>query len=306
LSRPEKRYRIILNADDNEILSDAGRRETERLKDGECFLFSVNRLSNMPRGKSDIMRLLDWLDGYEEFMFENLERVGKHLMTFIWDILYKGLTEEQIQKKMAAMRPPRRGSMRGHNENVAWAAVAPDLKSQDVHTIIQFGDPEDANRAVAAEMNDPPVVKLSARQLYMVYAVKEMARYQLAQARKKGTLTKDLVQLLDADDKPQGDPVPLAEAFTVTAPEISRKDTTAIATSLSQLSTSLVIAQQEGWLGKRKAAELFAAVASQLGPEIDVSREVQDERVTADYVDQLKIRRLADLTQRRRDAGGQG
>ncbi len=306
-----KRYRIILNEDEGQIVSDAGRRELDRFTDGECFYFAINRLSNSTRGRSDLLRLMDWLDGYEQFLFENLDRVANHLMTFIWDITFKGLSESQIEEKMLKMRPPRRGSLRGHNENVEWDAVAPDLKGQDVSELIKvfkrhiigvgtrypliwFGDPEDVNRAAATEMSDPPVVKLGARQLYTVYMLHEMLRYQVAKARAAGTLSADLVQLRDKDGTPKGDPVPLHEAIAITAPEITVRDTAKTATALPQLATALTLAQQEGWLTKETAATLFALVASQLGVDIDASKEVQDERVTADYADPRKIRSLAE------------
>jgi hypothetical protein len=319
--RAGKRYRIILNEDEGQIVSPAGQRIREQCADGDCFFFTVNRLSNMSRGKSDLMRLLDWLDAYEEFLFEDLERTAKHLNTFVWDITFKGLTEEEIGKKMAEMRPPRRGSVRAHNENVTWQAVAPDIKASDVHQAGQtykrhivgtgarlpltwFGDPEDSNRASSQEMSDPPVVKLSARQLYIINCVKEILRYQLAQARAAGTLSVDAVQLLGVDGKPKGEPVPLRDAFSVAAPEISVKDSQKLAGCMVSLSSSLAIAEQQGWLSKEKAAEIFAVVASQLGPEVDVAMEVQDTRVTADYMDAGKIRRLRQVASSRQQAAG--
>ena len=135
--RPQKRLRVILNADEDQVVSPAAARLREQMIDGDCFFFAVNRLSNMTRGKSDLLTLFDWLDGYEQFLFENLDRITNHLMTFIWDVKFQGLTEEQIEKKMAAMRPPRRGSIRGHNENVEWNAVAPDLKSYETGEALQ-------------------------------------------------------------------------------------------------------------------------------------------------------------------------
>ena len=313
--RPGKKFKIILNEDEEQIVSDKGRQLRDECTDGDCFYFSVNRLSNMTRGKSDLMRLLDWLDAYEEFLFENLERITKHLDTFIWDVTFSGLTEEEISKRMAAMRPPRRGSVRAHNENVKWDAVAPDLKSAEVHISGQtykrhiigtgarmpltwFGDPEDSNKASASEMTDPPVVKLSARQLYVITCVEEILRYQLLQARIHGTLGQDEVELFDSKGQSTGKVVPLKTSFSVTAPEISMKDTGRLATSMLSIATSLSMAEQQGWLSKEKAAEIYASVAQQLGPEIDVAREVQDERVTADYVDQAKIRRLRDVVKR--------
>jgi hypothetical protein len=308
-----RRYKIILNPDQEAILSPGAIKERATFTAGEVFYFSVNRLSNATRGRSDLLTLLDWLDGYEQFLWEDLDRVTNHLMTFIWDVTFKGLTEEQITKKLVAMRAPRRGSLRGHNENVTWQAVAPDLKSAEVHNLAQtfkrhiigtgmrfpltwFGDPEDSNRASAGEMNDPPVVKLSARQLQILTMIKELLRYQLTQARLRGTLADDQVALMDPSGSQIGEPVDLHDAVEVTAPEISTKDTAKLATAMSQLSTSLMIATQEGWLRKETAARIYASVATQLGPEIDVSQEVQDELVTTDYADGKKIAPLRDAT----------
>lgn len=249
--------------------------------DGSCLLFQVNKVSNARRGRSDLLSLIDWLDGYDDFLFNQLER-GQVLDSFFWDATVEGATEEQLQEFVQRNSKIRRGMVRAHNERVKWDVVAPDLKSQDKDTMARmlrghmlgsrslpehfFGLGGEVNLATAKEMALPTIKRMSRRQKQVRCLIETLARFQLHQAIRKGVLRiqGELVSL----------PGPVEASIRVTMPELSLRDTGALATALSQLTLALAQAELQGWLQKETAARLFALVASQLGAEINATEEI--------------------------------
>ncbi|HEX9078087.1 MAG TPA: hypothetical protein VF795_00785, partial [Desulfuromonadaceae bacterium] len=66
----EPRYlRVILGTDDESVMSEEARAMREGYGDGDCFLVSINRVSNDPFGTGDNFCIADWLDEYEEFVY---------------------------------------------------------------------------------------------------------------------------------------------------------------------------------------------------------------------------------------------
>ncbi len=249
--------------------------ETYGYLQGECFFFKVNSVSNSTRGRSDLLALADWLSGYDEFLFNRLDRAAL-INAFVWDITLKGLTQEEIERWLRNTPPPKPGSIRAHNENVEYKAVAPDLKAHDAssearliknHILGGAGFPEhwfaeggEVNRATAAEMNEPTIKRLSARQRYFRYMLEHIFRFCIDQAVIHRRLPPDL-----------------DTTFSIIVPEISLKDITALTGSLQRVTTALETAQERGWVSKRTASQLFGVLASRLGVDIDVEQEANEE-----------------------------
>ncbi len=292
-----KRYQIALDGEPAEMLSQEGQQLRATFGDGECFYFTINSVSNATRGRSDLLNIADWLDAYEEFLFDRLDARGA-MNSFVWDYKFTGLTEDQIRDKMKDLPPPKRGSVFGHNENVERDAIAPDLKADDAsadatmfknHVLGSKGIPPtwfaeggDVNRASAAEM-EPRIIKmLTARQKIVIYMLTVICRYQLRRKIAAGELTKTVTI--------KGEPVPTEEAFSIKAPDISVKDLVKMGSVLQQVSTSLLIAEQQGWVSKYSAARFFTDIATTFGSKIDpaiasedAQPETPDSNVTKDY-----------------------
>jgi hypothetical protein len=170
---------------------------------GDCFYFSVNRVSNATRGRSDLLVQADWLDALDQYLFNFLD-FSALLRAFIWDVTFTGLTEEEIAKKLATMGVPKPGSVRGHNEKVIWQAVSPKLEAADYAAgfrVIRdyilsgagvpppwIGEGMDVNRASAQEMTAPAFARLEARQRYFCYCVQQVLTFQVHQAVLAGAL----------------------------------------------------------------------------------------------------------------------
>jgi len=97
---------------------------------GDCFYFTINKVSSATRGRSTLLRLADWLDGYDQFLFARLERAFL-INTFIWDIECEGMSKEELQEFVKTLATPRPGSIRAHNDKIKWKSETPKLEGAD-------------------------------------------------------------------------------------------------------------------------------------------------------------------------------
>lgn len=238
---------------------------------GECFFFALNHPPNSPRGRSDFRVLFDWIDGFERYGFNYLDR-AELLMNFIWDVTLNGCDETKIKEWLVTNGPPDPGAVRAHNENVKWEAVTPKLNATDVAAGFNmgksfimgaagrpdswFGSGGKVYSSEADLMGLVPTKDFKRRsRLYGSY-VREILDFVLSQAVIAGALS-------------PGEDI----TYTVTMPKISRSDFTAIAASLPQLVTSLKSAKEEGWITDQTGSRIFVASCNQMGEEIDSEDE---------------------------------
>jgi hypothetical protein len=279
VSGKKRRYPIITSAEERTMLSPAAQQLRLSFADNPCFFFSINRVTNATRGSSDLLRALDWLQAYEEWMFDRLEWF-QQISAFIWDVLLKGMNEDQIREWLLKNGPPKPNSVRAHNEQVEWNAVNPDLKSVDVeagarlfrnHILCVDGWPEhwfvsgaDVNRASAVEMGDPIVKSLTARQKVVMAMVRAQIRYMLRCRVSAGSLPRT-VEIEKAGKKKILAPW---DVFEINAPEIASRDLARLGSVIVQVAQALVIAQSNQWVGHNDVAGIFAMVASMFGREV--------------------------------------
>lgn len=274
-----KRYPIVLSGEERAMLSPEAQRLRLSFPDNPIFFFTVNRVTNATRGSSDLLRKLDWLEAYEGWMFGRLEYFSQ-LGAFIWDVLLKGMNADQIREWLRDNPPPKPNSVRAHNEQVEWNAVSPELKAADIgagarlfrnHILSDDGWPEhwfseggDVNRASAAEMGDPIIKSLTARQGVVKQMIVAMQRYNLRSRVAAGSLPRTVT--IERGGEPQT--VAPWEAFEVSAPEIASRDLTRLGGVIVQVAQSLAIARQQGWIGHSDAASVFALVVGMFGREV--------------------------------------
>lgn len=257
---------------------------------GDCFFFPINRPLNSPRGRSDYLTLVDWIDALERNGFNQLER-AEFLNNFVWDVLLKGMDEEQIRTWLRNNPAPEPGSVRAHNENVVWNAVAPDLKATDSKTGFDmgkafvmgaagrpaswFGEGGKAYQTEADQFGQVPIQDLKQRQEYLKYVVEMIVQFQIDQAVIAGRLTERQAEA----------------GFSANMPEISKKDLAKLVNGIPQLSTSLTIAENNCWITKDTATQIFAFVSSYLGYEIDAAAQIDAAKKAPreDEVDYDKI-----------------
>ena len=293
-ARASRTFGLLMPAYDGELgggLTRTGTLIQDRYA-GSCLLFQGNKISNARRGRSDLIDLIDWLDGYDQYMFDSMDAAAQ-LNSFTWDVTLNGMQQDQIDAWLKQQGAMRRGMIRAHNEKVTWNALAPKLEAQDkdayakqllTHIIgargfplFFYGEGRSATGASAKEMGQTPLKHLTRRQKRVRRILETMLRFACDQKIARGLLPREVVMgaTVSATGDSQGVLRPVRDAISIGLPEISSKDQAAIVAALTGLTASLVEAQQVGWVRPETATKLFAALASQLGIEIDPEHEYQ-------------------------------
>ncbi len=256
---------------------------------GECFFFTLNHPPNAQRGRSDYLTLFDWFDALERYAFNYLER-AEFMLNFVWDVMLKGMNEEQIRNWLRENPPPDPGSIRAHNENVEWNAVSPELKAPDFASGYNlgksyimgclgrpdswFGEGGKAYQTEADIFGQVPIKDMDQRQLYLKHKLTFVLKFVLDQAVIAGMIS----------------PEKADKGFTVQMPEISKRDLTKLVNGIPQLSSALSVASQEGWMSRETTAMMWAYISSYLGYAIDAKAEIEktkDEQKDRDMEDYL-------------------
>lgn len=279
-----RKYRIIVNGPEQELFTLRTQAIRQQFTDGECFYFSVNDISNGRRGRSDLLAQIDWLDSYDQYLFGEMER-SSFMRAFIWDVMLKGATPEEVKKRAKEITAPRPGSVRVHNDSEEWKSETPDLKAADSaegarlfrnhilggSTIPEhwYGGASDVNRASGDSMGEPTFKSFVMRQTYLGYMLEEIGRYVIRQK-----------ELADSGREPDlFDPT-----YKISAqwPEMVARDTTKYAAALQQVAAALTIALDRNILTEETAARILENISGRLGVEFDAAEEIKTARAAAD------------------------
>ncbi|MBI1397060.1 MAG: hypothetical protein GC151_13875 [Betaproteobacteria bacterium] len=273
-----RRFRVILLGPDSDLFTSRTKEIRATFTDGDAFYFRVNNLPGGSRGRSDLLPQADWLDGYDNFLFGELDR-AQFLRAFIWHVVMKGATQDQVDAYAKKLATPKPGTTKVTNDSIEWNPLTPSLQSADLSNLARlirnhalggatipehwFGGGGDVNRAVGAEMAEPTIKMFSMRQRDVKAILETMGRFVLwRKANAAGDQEVDWT-------KPEFQ----AEAVF---PEMSPKDTTKYATALQQVVTAVGIAVDAGRMTEMTAVRLIATVAGRLGVEINAEDELQD------------------------------
>jgi len=236
---------------------------------GDCFYFAINKAKSASRGISELFALADWVDVFDQMVFDYADKV-RLLNSFVWHYVLKGGDPQAVEafKTKVVKSPPRQGGVQVTNEMVTIEPRTPDLKGADMseaaRVVKQYGlggagmpswffaDPGDANRAVAQEMAGPTGKMLTNKQNVVKRVVTAIVDFAIGQARVHGVLG----QAIDLTWKLQ-------------VPDISVQDTGLVATALQALANSLALAEDRGWVRGETSARAFQSVLTQVGVEVD-------------------------------------
>lgn len=294
-----KKYRIIINGDES-VFTQRTKAIREQFNDGECFYFAINDLSNGARGRSDLLHLMDWLDAYDKFLFDEIDRT-ELLRAFVWDVEIEGATAEECKERAASIAPPESGDVRVHNQKEKWSAVTPTLNAGDSATSARLlrnhvlsgstlpehwlGGAGDTNRATASEMGLPTFKIFTMRQTFIAYMLKEMIKFVIRQRSGESEPSW-------ADEQ---------FSFDVQMPEMINDDVAKYAQVLTNVVSFVSIVLNEGLITRTKALEIINSITSRMGIEIDAAVELdaalaevqeikekqrEDDNYTADDLDE--------------------
>lgn len=258
----------IINIDKN-IKSETYGRLT-----GDCFFFTINKISSASRGRSELLTLCDWLDGQDQFLFARLERAFL-LNTFIWDVTCEGMTKEELTEFVKNLSMPKAGSIRAHNEKITWKTETPKLEAFDASEEARlfknqilggagypehwFAEGSRTTRATALEMGLPTLKKLKSRQKTVKNFIKRILDFVIDQAIIAGKLKENVNR-----------------RFKVIPSPIISRDNKGTAEAVSGLVSGLVQASDKGWVSDKKAKMVINSVISQLG--VDMENDAEEER----------------------------
>jgi len=252
------------------------RGETAGMLVGECFYFPINKVVWASRGRSDLLPLADWIDGYDQFLFARLERAF-YLNAFIWDVLCEGMSRKEIEEFGKELQPPKPGSLRLHNEKVKWSVISPQLESSDASGEAKlfknqilggigfpghwFAEGDKTTRATAMEMGLPTLKKLKSRQREFKNMIAYMFNFVIDQAIIAGMLDKNVDR-----------------TFIIIPSPIITKDARGLALTVEKFSTALRTALESGWITEESAKTAFNMFMVQLGIELEELENVQVQK----------------------------
>ncbi len=272
----KKRYRTILNGKEENLFTKNTCELRETFSDGECFYFRINGLTDGQHGRSDLLSSADWLDGYEHFMFGELDRTD-FLRAWTWDVTLNGANDAKVNEYAKKIQKPKPGSVRVHNENVKRAALSPKLESADNAetarvfrnhlpgggTIPEFwfggGGGGDVNRNTATEMGDPTYKILSMRQEEWKSFLKETAIF----AVKKRCIAKN-TKIKNLSGK-----------ISVNFPELASKDISRYAAALQQIVVAVLMMIDKNILTEETGLLIIQTISNRLGVEFDAKKELK-------------------------------
>jgi len=237
----------------------------------EVMQFCINKVSNAKRGHSDLATLIPWLRRYKDWLTDRV-RINKYRTAFIWDVTVQGADRKTLAAKQSEWRyPPEPGTVIFHNEAEQWEAKDPKILADQVaedgraiKLMIAVGaglpehylsDGQNANRATAAEMGLPTLLKFQRRQKTMEHILRCILDRVIAEARVAGVLPKSA-----------------SDQYDILFPEIDTNDNASLAMATSTLINALVTAHQMGWASRQTCMRLFYTFA---GEEVDVFEELQ-------------------------------
>jgi hypothetical protein len=278
-----RRYKVIVNGPED-VFTQRTQGIRDTFTDGEAFYFTINDLSNGKRGRSDLLAQADWLDGYDQFLFGELDR-AQFMRAFVWDVTLNGATADEVTQRAQNISAPAPNSVRVHNDGEIWNAVTPGLQAQESsenarlfrnHILGGGGIPEhwyggggDVNRAAAAEMGEPTFKTFSMRQQIIKDMLEEIGVYVLRQAYKAAHSQQEP----DLED----------EAFEVEAifPEMTARDTSKYAAALQQVVVGVGLALDKQLITEQTAIKIINSIAGRLGIEIDAEDELAKAKEAA-------------------------
>lgn len=279
----ERILKVILDSDTEEDLSPTAKRLRDQMTDGQCFLIQVNCMSSEQLGTSDLFNVGEHLESYEQMMLDAGEKYAQ-FNAFYYDVTVEGADAKQLEKERQSYEPPRTGGAFIHNEKVKSVAVSPDLKAPDAEAASRlqrrhilgaknlpnhwYADPDGSNRATADAMDRPTLATLTRRQNKFKAVLKTIADFVVTSALDASYLT-----------------VPEDEAYSyeISTPPLSDKDVAKLSTMLRDVSTSLVVAQNNGWIDQSEAARMFAFCLEMLGFEYDPDDQNELPPEAVDY-----------------------
>lgn len=265
-------------------------RQRDGVLEGEVFFWRNSRLPNSMRGRTELHRLADWIDGLDQFLFTRVDRAVL-ANNVVHDVELTGASEAQVKAKAAEIRkspPTKPGSIRVHNEREKWKTEVPDLASEDASQEVRllrshifgskgfpeswFSDGGEVTRTTASEQNDVALMALRRLRKEIKAIFELMLRYAYEQIRAAHGWE------FEAS----------AVKLSIDLPPLAERDISRLGGVIQNLESALELAVDKGFVSKRTAQKVFLHFIDRLGVPVDPDDErgqieaEADDRAQAD------------------------
>lgn len=280
------------------------------LLQGDIFLWLHDRIGAATRGTPFLLPALDWLDAYDQTLWELLERV-KAVRAFFWDVAVEGgQAEVEEAKSIWGTTAPRTGSVRFRTKSFEVDAAQPQIGVQEDVAAARYllrhiatsagvaphwlGDPEDANRSTAEQMDKPVLRALQDVQAVWKANMEELLRFVIDRKVAAGMLPA-VVERHDEDGNPTGENMPAGELVEVIVPSLADDEIEAAATSLAAVAGAFVQLDMIDVVDRGTLRKVVRHILPALGIPADELPDPEDEDTTDEEMRQAleSIRRRA-------------
>lgn len=294
-ARPKRVYRLVRPAKQGEYkdrlltaqqTEQAGLLEDWELKmlaacglfeySGDVLFTQINKVSNQPRGYSDLLQVADWIDQADQTLFALADREQMAAYFFI-DVAIDGSKEDvHTRAKEIRNKPPKKGAVNAHNLAEAWKIEQPDLKQEGsiaalvaLLTFIMggmgfpvswYGYGSDTNRATLEAQGDPTYRQLEDDQ----GVVRSMFLRLLTFARDQAFIAGTYRPEKDAD-----------ETILLPMPEMTAKDFSRLLGLFTPLVNALTILRDNRLLTVETVLEAVGKVLKEMDIEFNPEEELE-------------------------------
>jgi len=258
---------------------------------GETTAWLYDRIMASTRGTPFLLPSLDWLDAYDQVLWEMLER-QKALRAHFWKVTVDGGQDEiDLAEKLFGTTAPRSGSVRFVTNAMEVTAESPQLgayedaaaaRYQHQHIAVGaglaphwLGSYEDANRSTAEQMDIPVMRSLTDTQAEWRGNMLQMLHYAVDRKVAAGQLPAVLPRYQNG--VATGDMLPAHELVTITLPAVSEAKVESAATTLAQVAAAFVQLDMLGVIGEDTMRMVVRQVLPALGVPASELPEPEDD-----------------------------
>lgn len=282
------------------------RRETDPFADdaglysGDVFMWLFERIGAGTRGTPFLLPLMDWLDAYDQVLWELLERV-KAVRAFFWDVgVEGGQTEVEQAKAIWGKTAPRSGSVRFRTKSMEVNAAQPNIGVEEDVAGARYllrhiatgaglqphwvGDPEDANRSTAQEMDKPVLRALVDTQAAWKHNMETALKLVVDRKVAAGMLPR-VVERYDEQGQPTGEQLPAHDLVEIVAPQITDDDVEAAAASLTQVAQAFAALDMMEIVDRDTMRKVIRTILPALGLPADELPDPDDEDTTDEQIE---------------------
>jgi hypothetical protein len=259
---------------------------------GETFAWLFDRIGASTRGTPFLLPIVDWLDAYDQTLWELLERV-KAARAFFWDVTVEGGEQEvEDAKAVWGTTAPKSGTARFHTNAMTVEAQQPTLGAYEDVAAARYilrlistgaglaphwlGDPEDANRSTAEQMDIPVLRALQDTQAQWKAQMEEALRFVVDRKVAAGLLPA-VVPRYDEQGNETGEELPARELIEVITPALTDDEIEAAAASIAAVAGAFTQLDMIDVVDRESMRKVIRALLPALGVPADELPDPEEE-----------------------------